>query len=354
MAARKGVWAIFSSLAFRHADTPLRAEQGDDGMRSVLIVNPKAKRGRALWHAQRAQARLQRHGWHCELRTSENPEHVRQLTEQAVATGVDAVLIAGGDGTIHHAVQVLANSDIPLGIIPCGRGNDLVRALGIPLDAEAAAEVIARQNLKAIDLGQVTAASDEGQRANREQQEKTDQPFSSPVPRPSPRFFCGIVTCGFDSEVADFAHRHRQIPGGWVGYFGAALLLLARYRFKTVRVRGDGWAFEGETLLVATANCPAYGGGMWIAPTAQLDDGLLHVCIVRATSKWRILRLLPTVFSGEHVREPEVSLHPAKQAHLDSEEPIPLFADGEPVGTTPATVTVVPNALRVFVPPKEG
>jgi len=323
-------------------------------MRSVLIVNPKAKRGRALWHAQRAPARLQRHGWHCELRTSENPEHVRQLTEQAVATGVDAVLIAGGDGTIHHAVQVLANSDIPLGIIPCGRGNDLVRALGIPLDAEAAAEVIARQNLKAIDLGQVTAASDEGQRANREQQEKTDQPFSSPVPRPSPRFFCGIVTCGFDSEVADFAHRHRQIPGGWVGYFGAALLLLARYRFKTVRVRGDGWAFEGETLLVATANCPAYGGGMWIAPTAQLDDGLLHVCIVRATSKWRILRLLPTVFSGEHVREPEVSLHPAKQAHLDSEEPIPLFADGEPVGTTPATVTVVPNALRVFVPPKEG
>ncbi|MFA0777551.1 MAG: hypothetical protein PVTTEEND_001265 [Candidatus Fervidibacter sp.] len=309
-------------------------------MRSVLIVNPKAKRGRALWPAHRAQCRLQRHGWHCELQPSENPEHVRQLTERAVATGVDSVLIAGGDGTIHHAVQVLANSAIPLGIIPCGRGNDLVRALGIPLDAEVAAEVIARQNIKAIDLGKVMAASSEGQKAN----------FSFLVPRPSPRFFCGIVTCGFDSEVADFAHRHRQIPGGWVGYFGAALLLLARYRFKTVRVRGDGWAFEGETLLVATANCPAYGGGMWIAPTAQLDDGLLHVCIVRATSKWRILRLLPTVFSGEHVREPEVSLHPAKRVHLDSDEPIPLFADGEPVGTTPATVTVVPNALRVFVP----
>ncbi len=321
-------------------------------MRSVLIVNPKAKRGRALWHAQRAQARLQRHGWHCELQPSENPEHVRQLTERAVATGVDSVLIAGGDGTIHHAVQVLANSAIPLGIIPCGRGNDLVRALGIPLDAEAAAEVIARQNIKAIDLGKVMAASSEGQKANFSFLVPRPLPRSVPslVPRPSPRFFCGIVTCGFDSEVADFAHRHRQIPGGWVGYFGAALLLLARYRFKTVRVRGDGWAFEGETLLVATANCPAYGGGMWIAPTAQLDDGLLHVCIVRATSKWRILRLLPTVFSGEHVREPEVSLHPAKRVHLDSDEPIPLFADGEPVGTTPATVTVVPNALRVFVP----
>lgn len=321
-------------------------------MRSVLIVNPKAKRGRALWHAQRAQARLQRHGWHCELQPSENPEHVRQLTERAVAIGVDAVLIAGGDGTIHHAVQVLANSDIPLGIIPCGRGNDLVRALGIPLDAEVAAEVIARQNIKAIDLGQVMATSDEGQRANFSSPVPRPSSLSvpSPVPRPSPRFFCGIVTCGFDSEVADFAHRHRQIPGGWVGYFGAALLLLARYRFKTVRVRGDGWSFDGETLLVATANCPAYGGGMWIAPTAKLDDGLLHVCIVRATSKWRILRLLPTVFSGEHVREPEVSLHPAKRVHLDSDEAIPLFADGEPVGTTPATVTVAPNALRVFVP----
>ncbi len=295
-------------------------------MRSVLIVNPKAKRGRALWHAQRAQARLQQHGWHCELQLSENPEHVRQLTERAVATGVDAVLIAGGDGTIHHAVQVLANSAIPLGIIPCGRGNDLVRALGIPLNVEAAAEVIAQGRLRAIDLG-IVAGKGKGA-----------------------EFFCGIVTCGFDSEVADFAHRHQQIPGGWVGYFGAALLLLARYRFRTVRVRGDNWAFEGETLLVATANCPAYGGGMWIVPTARLDDGLLHVCFVRATSKWRILRLLPTVFSGEHVHEPEVSLYSAKQVHLDSDEPIPLFADGEPVGTTPATVTVAPNALRVFAP----
>ncbi|GBC99376.1 Diacylglycerol kinase [bacterium HR17] len=290
-------------------------------MRSVLIVNPKAKRGRALSLARQAQGELLRHGWQCDLLPSESGEHVRHLTHQALQRGVDAVFVCGGDGTIHHAVQALALSPTPLGIIPCGRGNDLVRALGIPLDPTAAARVIAGGRTHAIDLGVVRG-----------------------------EYFCGIVTCGFDSAVADFAYRHRSIPGGWVGYLGAALVLLARYQFRRVQVDGDGVAFDGRVLLVATANCPAYGGGLWIAPTAQLDDGLLHVCIVRETSKWRILRLLPTVFTGAHIHEPEVSLHAVRKVRLQSDEPLPLFADGEPVGATPATVTVVPSALRVFVP----
>lgn len=290
-------------------------------MRGVLIVNPKAKHGRALFFARRAQEQLRQHGWQCDLMPSESADHVRQLTEGAVQQGMDVVIICGGDGTIHQAAQVLAHSETPLGIIPCGRGNDLARALSIPLDASAAASVIAQGHTKAIDLGVVHG-----------------------------RYFCGIVTCGFDSEVAAFAYRQQKIPGGWVGYFSIALLLLACYRFREVQVEGDDIAFDGKVLLVATANCPAYGGGMWIAPTAKLDDGLLHVCIVRETSKWRILRLLPTVFTGKHVNEPEVILHAVRKVHLRSDEPLPLFADGEPVGTTPADVTVAPKALRVFVP----
>jgi len=296
-------------------------------LRSVMIVNPRAKRGKAIYFAQRAQKRLSEHGWRCELLVSESGEHIRLLTERAIADGADAVIVAGGDGSIHHAVQVLANSGIPLGVIPCGRGNDLVRTLGIPYSPEGAADVIAKGQVRRIDLGFVSAANS-----------------------PEPHYYCGIVTCGFDSEVAAFAYRHRYIPGGWLGYLGGALILLAKFRFPEVRVVGEGVDFQGKVLLVATANCPSYGGGLWIAPTAQLDDGLLHVCIIRRTSKIRILLLLPTVFTGKHVLEPEVSLHAVKKVRLESEHQLPLFADGEPVGTTPAEIQVKPSALSVFAP----
>jgi diacylglycerol kinase (ATP) len=248
------------------------------------------------------------------------------LTKQAIEKGTDAVIVAGGDGSIHHAVQELANSEIPLGIIPCGRGNDLARTLGIPRVPEEAADVIASGQVRKIDLGYISAAN-----------------------LPEPHYYCGILTCGFDSEVADFAYRHRYIPGGWLGYVGGALLLLAKFQFPEVSVVSEDVEFKGKVLLVATANCPSYGGGLWIAPTAQLDDGLLHVCIIRETSKLRILLLLPTVFTGKHILEPEVSLHGVKRVRLESQHQLPLFADGDPVGTTPAEVQVAPNALTVFV-----
>jgi len=298
-------------------------------MKSVLIVNPKAKRGKAVLLAQRAQKRLMERGWQCDLQVSESGEHIKQLTKEAVERGVDAVIIAGGDGSIHQAVQVLANTKVPLGIVPCGRGNDLARTLGLPHPPELAADVIAEGNLRQIDLGLISAAN-----------------------LPEPHFYCGIVTCGFDSDVAEFAYRHRGIPGGWVGYVGAALVLLAKFRFQQVRVQGDDFEFQGSVLLVATANCPSYGGGLWIAPTAQIDDGLLHVCIIRQTSKLRILLLLPTVFTGKHILEPEVSLHATKKVRLEGEQQLPLFADGDPVGTTPAEIQIAPNALTVFAPLK--
>ncbi len=296
-------------------------------MRCALIVNPVAKRGRSIILAQRAQRRLIEKRWDCDLLISESGDHIRKLTEKAIAKNYDAIAIAGGDGSIHYAIQVLANTSIPLGIIPCGRGNDLVRALKIPYNPEEAAEIIAQNRIKKIDLGFVSASKLIGS-----------------------RYYCGIVTCGFDSEVAAFAHRHRNIPGGWFGYVGAALILLARFNFPEIQVQSEKFDFKGHVLLVATANCPAYGGGLWIAPTAQIDDGLLHVCIIRKTSKIRIFLLLPTVFTGKHVLEPEVSLHAFKSVRIESEEPLALYADGEPIGTTPAEIRVEPSALSVFAP----
>ncbi|MCS7222969.1 MAG: diacylglycerol kinase family lipid kinase [Armatimonadetes bacterium] len=286
-----------------------------------ILVNPKAKKGRAPIIASSIVRIWNGWGWDCQMVVPQGPARMREETRKAVTDKVDAVIVVGGDGTIHHALPELAFQDIPMGILPCGRGNDLVRALGLPTRPFAAAQALRTTTIRTIDLGMVNG-----------------------------RFFCGIVTCGLDSVVADFAYRHRSIPGGWIGYFAATLILLARFSFPTVTVKTEDWEFSGSVVVSATANCPAYGGGMWIAPTALLDDGFLDLCVVRKTSKWKILRLLPSLFWGGHIREPEVSLHRSRWVSLSSPFPLPLFADGEPVGTTTATIRVERGALRLLVP----
>ncbi len=294
---------------------------GAGPLQVIVIVNPNAKKGRAPQIAQKIVRLWNRWGWRCELKVPKTPQELGDEAHRAVERSPDAVFVVGGDGTVHHALPALSFSPVPLGILPCGRGNDLVRALGLPTEPSRMAGALRSFSVRNIDVGSING-----------------------------RLFCGIVTCGLDSDVADFAHRHRHIPGGWLGYFSAALFLLARFRFPTVSVCADGWHFEGPVTVCATANCPAYGGGLWIAPTAQLDDGLLNVCLVRKTSKVRILCLLPTLFWGGHINEPEVTILPAERVSLSSPSPLPLFADGEPVGVTPAEITIHRSALRVVTP----
>jgi YegS/Rv2252/BmrU family lipid kinase len=215
----------------------------------------------------------------------------------------------------------LRGSDGILGVLPGGRGNDFARVLGIPNDAAAATEVLAGGTIRSIDLGASGEAT-----------------------------FVGIASCGFDSEANRIANESRVVRGNLV-YAYAALRALASWKPARFEVTVDGTdtrSFTGYT--VAAANSKAYGGGMFLAPDAELDDGQLDVVITESVSKLRFLALLPSVFKGEHVRQPQVHVLRGRSVSIAADRPFTVYADGDPIAELPATITALPQAVRVLVP----
>lgn len=287
--------------------------------RSVLILNPRAGgltgrgRGDALLREARAQgAEVVESGSVPELLTS---------VGEAVASGMERVVVAGGDGTLHRAIQILAGTNSALGVVPAGRGNDLARTLGVPLDPHVALRHALTGTVQRIDLGRV------GQ-----------------------RWYACIGGLGLDGEVADMARRlGRALPGPFV-YPWALLLKLPGFTPPRLRIETGGAAWEGKAMLALFANGSTFGGGMRAAPRARLDDGLLDLVIVGEVGKLELLRVFPQVYRGTHVAHPAVSLARAAEARVFSDRPLVPWGDGEPLAeeaATEVTFRVVPEALRV-------
>lgn len=238
--------------------------------------------------------------------------------------------VAGGDGTVALALQVLAQTGTPLGIIPAGTGNDIAEMLGLrELRADDAADAIAGGQTRDIDLARVR---------------RDGQP---------PVFFASVLASGFDSRVNDRANRMRW-PRGSSRYTIAILrelVALRRIAYEVELTDADGTLtrFDGPLLMAAAANGTSYGGGVRIAPGADPADGELDVVLVRPTRRARFLRLLPRVYRGTHGNVPEVGMHRARRVTLRATG-VTAYADGDPIGPLPVTIDVVPRALRVFAP----
>ena len=254
----------------------------------------------------------------------------------------DVILIFGGDGTIHRHLAQLLRLQRPVLVVPCGSGNDFARALNLGRikDSLLAWRRFADGdgNVRSIDLGVITPIN-----AGR---------GTAPT---GPHYFCCIAGVGLDTEVARRANR---LPRWIRGHGGYALSLLPAWlRFTpaitTIEVTNDGQPGRYPTrshrplLLAAFANAPSYGGGMRIAPRAQLDDGKLDVCLVSQLPLLKLARLFPRVFFGKHLEVPEVEYFQAEQLHVASESPIEVYADGEYVCRTPAKIGIAPGALQV-------
>jgi diacylglycerol kinase (ATP) len=257
-----------------------------------------------------------------EVVVTRGAEELRQCVRRAVLEGRTRILIAGGDGTQHLAIQELAGSGCALGIVPIGSGNDLARALGLPRDVPAAVRHALAATPRTIDLGEVAG-----------------------------RRFAGAASFGLDAEVARRARERAGAGRGrWI-YPWIALRALATFRPPEVRVDHDGGRFTGPVLLVAVANSPCYGGGMRIAPGATLDDGWLDLVLVRAMPRLRALALLPGLYRGRHVRHPAVQIVRVRRATITCAQSLPIFGDGEPLGEAGPrgiTIGVAPGALRVL------
>ena len=229
-------------------------------------------------------------------------------------------VVFSGDGLIGAVGGAMAGSETPLGIVPGGRGNDLARVLGIPDDPAGAVAVLAAGEERRIDVGEAN-----GKR------------------------FLGIVSVGFDSEANRLANETGFLRGNLV-YAYAALRTLLTWkpgRF-TVRVGEERYRFTGYSVSVA--NNRAFGGGMYIAPDAELDDGEFDIVTVGELGKLRCLGNLPKVFKGTHVDEDEVQVFRAPRLELSASRPFPVYADGEHLTELPATIRILPRALGVLAP----
>jgi len=287
----------------------------------VLIANPAAGGGRGKHCAEQAAAALRRAGQPVELSLTRAPGHAGELAARAVREGCQRLVVCGGDGTIREVLPALSSSPIPLGLLPFGTANDLARALGVPRRLEGAVRTLLQGRPSPVDLGRAGQA-----------------------------LFCTVAAFGFDAEISQ-AMAAGQLPfSGTLGYVWATLGHLSRYRPPHIRLEGEFGEFEGEVLLVATANTPYYGGGMKIAPPADPRDGKLDVCIVRRVPGRTVLAMLPRLFWGGHARHPAVRLERTAWLRIHTGEPRLLHADGEYLAHTPVSIQAMPAALSVVLP----
>jgi len=288
-----------------------------------LIVNPHAGGGRTAKALPEVEDALRGHGLPYRVEHTRSIEHATELGRDAVARGEVAVPF-GGDGLVGAVAHAVRGTDGTLGVLPGGRGNDFARKLGIPLQPVAAAGVLANGVARTIDVAEV-----------------------------DDRTFLGIASYGFDSAVQDRANATTRVRGQVV-YLYAALRELAAWKAVGLRytVAGSGAGSEQRFAgySVAACNSGVFGGGMALAPEASLEDGQLDLVLVADTSKRAFLRGLGKVFSGKHLGDPHVSLLRAAEVRVDADRPFRIYADGDPIGVTPATIRAVPAALDVLVP----
>ncbi|MFJ8004852.1 diacylglycerol kinase [Streptomyces fagopyri] len=291
----------------------------------TLFVNPTAGRGRGARAAQPAASALRAAGFSVRTVLGENAADALTRARDAVEGGTGALIAVGGDGMANLALQAVAGTRTPLGLVAVGTGNDFARALGLPIRDPAAAgrqiaESLKGSRLRDVDLGQVNGT-----------------------------WFGTVLASGFDSRVNDRGNRMRR-PSGRVKYDLAMLAELAAFRPVRYRMTlDDGETREIEATLVAVGNGSSYGGGMKICAGADLGDGLFDITVVGPCTRRTLLRVFPKVYRGTHLSHPVVSVHRAARVELVADG-LTGYADGEPLGPLPLTARCVPGAVRVAIP----
>ncbi len=284
-----------------------------------LIVNPHAGGGRALRLLPGVEAALRAQGRPFRVAETMSMQHARELAAEARDNG-EIVAAMGGDGITGAIAGELRDGSGLLAVLPGGRGNDFARKLKIPSDPLEAVKLLEDGEERRIDLAEANDL-----------------------------VYLGILSAGFDSDVSRIALETRLKLGTFVYTYGV-LRAIAGWHEATWKLTVDGVVREFAGYSVAVANSGVFGGGMFLAPDASLEDGMLDVVTIDSQSKLRYLRGLPRVFNGSHLQDPAVNIVQGREITFEADRPFVGYADGDPIGDLPLTVRVLPGALRVVAP----
>lgn len=286
----------------------------------ALLTNPTSGKGRGRRTAAIALPRLREAGFDVRELVGDDGAQALHLARQAVADGVESLVVVGGDGVTHIGAQAVAGTKTNLGIVPAGTGNDVARYFGIPRsDPQAAADVVVGSRVRTVDLARV-----------------------------GDTYFATVLAAGFDSKVNERANE-MVWPRGQMRYNLATLAELRVFEPLPYTLVLDGEERQLDAMLVAVGNGPSFGGGLRITEGAVLDDGLLDVVVIKPMSKARLVRSYPRLFTGTIDQVPEYEHHLARTVTVAAPG-IVAYADGERIGALPLTVECAPGSLRVLVP----
>ena len=284
----------------------------------ALLTNPTAGRGRGARARAAALPRLRDAGFVVRDLQGADAVEALELARHSVADGIEALVVCGGDGMVHLAVQALAGTGVPLGLIPAGSGNDAARYFDLPRkDPVAAADRVIASQTRTVDLA-----------------------------RSGPSYFLTVLAAGFDAVVNERANQMTW-PRGQMRYNLATLAELRTFEPIRYTLELDDQARQVEAMLVAVGNGPSFGGGLRITEGALLDDGLLDVVIIKTMSKPDLVRTYPKLFSGTHIHHPQYEHHRVSRVTVAAAG-ITSYADGERFGRLPLTIECVPGALTVL------
>jgi YegS/Rv2252/BmrU family lipid kinase len=294
-----------------------------EGMPLALLVNPASAGGKTLKLLPRVEQALDTRRAAFRVQPTKGLAHGAEQALRAIEAG-ELPVVMSGDGLLGAVGGAMAGSETPLGIVPGGRGNDLARVLGIPSEPESAVEALFSGHSRRIDVGEAN-----GKR------------------------FLGIVSVGFDSECNRLANEVRFLRSNLV-YVYSLLRTLGGWKPARFTIRVDEERMRISGYSVSVANNSTFGGGMRIAPKAELDDGEFDIVTVGDVGKLRFVGNLPKVFKGTHVDQEEVRVFRASHLELSASRPFPVYADGEHLTDLPVSLRVLPRALSVLVPAQAG
>lgn len=297
----------------------------------LIIFNPQAGSGRAQKYLPLIEKYLNQLSVNYELVFTQHVGHAKQWVTQADLSSYDGVVAAGGDGTLFELINGLMSQEptkrIPFGVIPVGTGNAFSRELGLmPTDWQPGIDIILKQQAEKVDVGFA--------------QSKT-----------ASFYFLNIIGMGF---VVDAGRTTLKIKSlGKSAYTLATLWETAKLKKHPIKlsltdVNDQTELIDEDLVFVEVANSRYTGTSFLIAPEAVINDGLLDVIILKKISRFKILRLFPTIYSGKHINYQEIESRKVKSITIETRHPMPLMPDGEFLGATPVTISCIPKALLLF------